>query len=183
MSAARFALAAVVLALAGCRSAQAPIELAQHVDLNRFMGDWYVIANIPTFLETDAYNAIESYRLDTDGTIATTFTFNKGAANGPQKLYRPRGFVIDRESNAIWGMRFVWPIKSDYRIVHVDENYSQTIIGREARDYVWIMARTPTVPAADYQRLIKRVQDAGYDVEMIHKVPQTTEVSRDASAR
>ena len=40
-----------------------------YVDLDRFMGDWYVIANIPTAIETEAYNAIESYRLDDDGTI------------------------------------------------------------------------------------------------------------------
>jgi apolipoprotein D and lipocalin family protein len=41
-----------------------------HVDLPRFMGDWYVIANIPTFVEEDAYSAVESYQLDFDGTIA-----------------------------------------------------------------------------------------------------------------
>ena len=37
----------------------------KQVDLDRFMGDWYVIANIPTFIEKDAYNAIETYRLET----------------------------------------------------------------------------------------------------------------------
>jgi lipocalin len=50
----------------------------QPVKLDRFMGDWHVIACIPTFIETEAYNAMESYKLDQDGTIATTFTFNKG---------------------------------------------------------------------------------------------------------
>ena len=49
------------------------------------MGDWYVIANIPTFIEKDAYNAIESYRLDDDGTVATTFRFNKGSLDGPHQ--------------------------------------------------------------------------------------------------
>ena len=38
-----------------------------HVDLNRFMGDWYAIAHIPTFIERDAYNAVESYRLTRRG--------------------------------------------------------------------------------------------------------------------
>ena len=55
------------------------------------MGDWYVIASIPTFIEKDAYNAMESYRLEEDGTVATIFGFNKGSSNGPLKEYTPAG--------------------------------------------------------------------------------------------
>ena len=160
--------------LAGCASAPRLPALpnASKVDLTRFMGDWYVIANIPTFIEKGAYNAVESYRLDADDSIATTFTFNKDGFDGPRKTYKPRGFVIDRVSNAVWGMRFVWPVKADYRIVHVDDAYRETIIGRNARDYVWIMSRTPTLPEADYCRLQKQVAAAGYDVTQLRQVPQ-----------
>ena len=87
--------------LAGCAAVQRPpIQTVPHVDLQRFMGDWYVIANIPTFVEKDAYNAVESYEFDADGTIATTFTFRKGSFDGKPKRYRPRGFVLDRETDA-----------------------------------------------------------------------------------
>ena len=71
----------VLLALAAC-SIPPPIRTATAVDLERFMGDWYVIANIPTFIETNAYNAMESYRLAEDGTVATTFTFREGGFEG-----------------------------------------------------------------------------------------------------
>jgi len=111
------------------------------------MGDWYVIANIPTWPERDAYNAIESYKLDPDGSIATTFTFRKGAFDGPEKVMRPRGFVTDEKSNAVWGMQFVWPIKAEYLISHVDAGYTETIIARSSRDYVWIMARSRSCPS------------------------------------
>ena len=73
-----------------------PIHTVLSVDLNRFMGDWYVIANIPTTIEKDAYNAVESYRLAEDGTIETTFTFNKGGFDGPLKTYHPRGYIQDK---------------------------------------------------------------------------------------
>ncbi|MDH3935419.1 MAG: lipocalin family protein, partial [Gammaproteobacteria bacterium] len=43
------------------------MQSVEYVDINRFMGDWYVIANIPTFVETGAHNAIESYALNADG--------------------------------------------------------------------------------------------------------------------
>jgi apolipoprotein D and lipocalin family protein len=148
------------------------METVSRVDLSRFMGDWYVIANIPTRMERGAHNAVESYALATDGSIETTFTFNKDSFDGPLKTYTPRGFVLDRQTNARWGMRFVWPIKADYRIVYLDEDYTRTVIGRQKRDYVWIMARTPQIAEADYQDLLGIVASHGYDISRLQRVPQ-----------
>jgi apolipoprotein D and lipocalin family protein len=159
--------------LAGCSSiGSTPIRTADHVDLQRFMGDWYVIAHIPAFLERDAYNAVESYRLLDDGRIATTFSFNDGGFDGKRKTYHPTGFVIDSESNAVWGMRFIWPIKADYRIVYIDADYRHTIIGRNKRDYVWVMARLPQIPAQDMEQLINIIAEQGYDTSKLRMVPQ-----------
>ena len=160
------------LLLAGCQASLPPLETVEYVDLKRFMGDWYVIANIPTFVELGAHNAVESYRLDDDGTIATTFTFRKDAFDGPAKEYHPRGFVRDSKSNAEWGMQFVWPIKGDYRIIHLDDDYSVTIIGRNKRDYVWLMAREPQLPADRYDEAVQIIADAGYDITQLERVPQ-----------
>ena len=150
----------------------AEIRTEPQVDLQRFMGDWYVIANIPTFVERGAHNAVESYALKEDGTIATTFTFNKDSFDGELKRYTPKGFVLDKKSNAVWGMQFIWPFKGDYRIVYLNRDYSQTIVGRQKRDYVWIMARAPIISEADYQKLVRIIGDEGYDIEKIQKVPQ-----------
>jgi apolipoprotein D and lipocalin family protein len=169
-------LAMAALLLAGCReSANPPLALAEDVDLERFMGDWYVIANIPTAIEKGAHNAVESYRLAEDGAIETTFTFRKDSFDGPEKRYTPRGFVRPGTGNAVWGMRFIWPVKADYRIAYVDPEYTLTIIGREARDYVWIMARSPVIPEAEYARLVAFVAGQGYDVTQLRKVPQRGE--------
>ena len=69
-------------------------------------------------------------------------------------------------------MQFIWPIKAEYLIAHVDEGYAETIIARSRLDYVWIMARTPQIPAADFERLRRQVADLGYDVNKLQKVPQ-----------
>ena len=161
----------VLLGLTGC-SSYPPIKTVEHVDLQRFMGDWYVIANIPTFIEKNAYNAVESYKLNADGSIATTFTFREGGFEGEKKTYQPTGFVTDTASNAVWGMQFIWPIKAEYRVVYLNDDYSQTIIGRTKRDYVWIMARTPVIPDKDYQQLLQFLAEQGYDTTLIKPVPQ-----------
>lgn len=161
----------MTLATAGCSTHQelAPVD---SVDLDRFMGKWYVIANIPTFLEKDAYNAVETYKQNDDGTIDTTFTFRKGGFDGEPKSFNPKGFVRDDPSNAVWGMRFIWPIKADYRIVYLDDAYSKTVIGRNKRDFVWLMAREPSIPDTEYDAIVQQIADMGYDTSKIQKVPQ-----------
>jgi apolipoprotein D and lipocalin family protein len=167
-------LAAVTaLSIGGCTATSLPpVETVEHVDLERFMGDWYVIASIPTAIETEAYNAVESYRLAEDGTIETTFTFRKGGFDGQRKEYNPTGFVTDDNSNAIWGMQFIWPIKADYRIAYLDDGYTRTIIARNKRDYVWIMARTPEISDEAYAELVALIAEIGYDTSALRKVPQ-----------
>jgi apolipoprotein D and lipocalin family protein len=161
------------LMVTGCQSSTSlpPIRTEAQVDLERFMGDWYVIAAIPTFIEKESYNAVETYELLPDNRIATTFSFNKGGFDGPLKSYNPVGFVRDDPSSAIWGMQFIWPIKAEYRVVYVDAAYTTTIIGRTKRDYVWIMARTPFLPEDDYLALLEIVSNEGYDLTKLRKVP------------
>jgi len=160
------------LLLSACATKQPEMETVDYVNLERFMGDWYVVANIPTFLEKKAFNAVERYELNEDGTIATTFSFRKGGFDGKRKEYHPKGFVRDEESNALWGMQFIWPFKGDFRIVYLDADYTQTIIGRQKRDFLWIMARTPSIPDAELDKLIEYAGSIGYDTSRVRRVPQ-----------
>lgn len=162
-----------IFVMTGCASALPPLKTVDNVDLSRFMGSWYVVAAIPTFIETKAYNAIEEYRLLDDGSINTTFIFNKGGFEGPVKRYNPRGFVIDKENNSTWGMRFIWPFQAEYLITYLNDDYSQTIIGRNKRDYFWIMSRSPEIAETDYQYMLSMLKEQGYDINKVRKVPQS----------
>ena len=164
-------LLATVMPLFGC-SNHAPMATVDYVDIDRFMGDWYVVANIPTFLEEGAHNAVESYEKNDDGTIATTFSFRDGGFDGELKEYHPKGFIKDTDTNALWGMQFIWPIKADYRIVYLDKDYTKTVIGREARDYVWLMARNPELTEDEYAEIVEYIDSIGYDISKLKRVPQ-----------
>jgi apolipoprotein D and lipocalin family protein len=163
-----------LLWVSGCQSVpmRPPVATVAQVDLERFMGEWYVYAHIPTFLEKNSYAATESYRLSSDGTIATTFAFREGGFDGKEKKYTPTGFVRDPVTKSTWGMRFLWPFKAEYLIAHVDQGYSQAIIARNKRDFVWILTRSPTLSADEYRMLLERVSALGYDMSKIRQVPQ-----------
>jgi len=164
------AMALLGVFLSSCAN-NLPVKRVPEVDLSRFMGAWYVIACIPTFIEKDAYNAVESYQLNKDASIATTFTYNKGSLDGPLKIYKPKGFVVENTGNALWGMQFIWPIRSEFVISYLDADYSTTVIARTARDYVWIMSRTPDITDEKYAELKEYVRLLGYDDSKLRKIP------------
>ena len=149
-----------------------PIKPVGPIDLSRFMGQWYVIASIPTPFEKDAYNAVETYTLQPDGRVDTRFRFLNGAFDVPVKTIHSTGYVKGGTGNAVWGVQVFWPIKAQYIVAYLKDDYSQTIVARDARDYTWIMARTPNISQADYDALVSRAVSFGYARGGIRKVPQ-----------
>ncbi len=153
-------------------SSHPPLPRPDSVDLNRFMGDWYVIGFIPLPPEKDAWNGIESYALNSDGSIATTYRFRANHADGELKTYTPTAEIVPGTDNTQWKMQFLWPFKADYRIAYVSEDYSITIIARDARDYVWLMARQPQLSAAVLADMESRIGAMGHNLEEFIYQPQ-----------
>lgn len=79
----------------------------------------------------------------------------------------------DTETNATWGMRFFWPFTSEYLVIYLDEDYQTTIVGRTKRDYVWIMARQPSIEDERYEALLSFIESKGHDLSKVRKVPQS----------
>lgn len=170
---------AAVLLLSGCASSSLPALQGREepVDLPRFMGDWYVIAFIPIAVpgmsEVNAHNAIESYKLDSDGSIATTYTYRDKAFDGKPVKRDLRATVANPPVNSEWKMKFKWFLPAgNYLITYVDEEYQRTIIAVPDRKWVWLLARQPTMPDAEYDEMEKRIRDAGFDMSKFRKVPQ-----------
>lgn len=176
-----FHLLVCVLSLAllnACANHRVPPldAMDRKVDLERFMGDWYVIGfipiDLPFFSEEGAHNGVESYRLTDEGIIETTYTFRDGGFDLPERRFTPKGWVHDHETNAEWRMQFLWPFRSAYLIVYLDQEYQKTIIGVPDRSNVWIMSRDPQMGDAEYRRMLSHAAGLGYDVAKVKRVPQ-----------
>jgi len=165
----------VYLFLIACNDTSNTMQTVPYVDINRFMGDWYVIANIPTFIEKNATNAIESYALNKEGNIETTFTFYKNNPNGEKKVYKPKGYIYNSETNAEWRMQFIWPFKMPFLIIDLADDYSYTVIGYPSKKYLWIMSRKPVIQDDIYLSIIQKLKNINYDINKIQKVPQIWE--------
>ena len=164
---------AIMSLMTGCALNDAPLPTAENVNIDRFMGRWYVHGYTPIIVDKDAHNAIEHYRLDADKKIQTTYQFRDGGFDAEIKTLTPVGWVDEGvDSNAQWRMQFIWPFTADYIILHLDAEYSETIIAHPSRKYAWIMLRSDVVSDADYDRLLSKLNAVGYDTNLMQKLPQ-----------
>jgi len=147
-------------------------KLVDQVDLEKFMGDWYVIASIPTMFEKGAVNAVENYTWNEKGYVDVTFTYNQKRPDGKVKRMTQKGFIYDKDSNAEWRIQPLWPLRLGYLILDLAEDYNYTVIGVPNRKYLWIMAREPSLSDSVYQNILGRVKQQGYAISEIQKVPQ-----------
>lgn len=149
-----------------------PLQPVSRVDLPRYMGKWYVIANIPTPLEKDKYAAYDFLALRPDGTIDNDFHFRRGSLSAPEEKWDGTARVVNTTSNSEWRVQFFWPFSSPYLIIDLDPNYQWSLIGYPSRKYLWIMSRRPQLPESTYQKIVQSAVAQGYDASRIQRVPQ-----------
>src|ERR1700742_1421730 len=148
----------------GCASVKTPLKPVDHVDLPRYMGDWYVIANIPYFAEKGCFDSIESYALRPDGDIDNWFQCRKDSFEAPLKRKASALAVEDdKGTNAHWHVRFFKVISVKYLILDLDPDYQWAVVGHPSRNYGWVLARSKTLPDATYQSILSRLGEQGYD--------------------
>src|ERR1700733_15809879 len=107
MHSSRVLLVILICLATGCPPVKDPLRTVPHVDLPRYMGDWYVIANIPYFAEKDCVDSIESYALRADGDIDNWFTCRKKTFDAPMKRkVTTTATGVDKTTNAEWRVKF-----------------------------------------------------------------------------
>jgi apolipoprotein D and lipocalin family protein len=148
-------------------------KTVKHVDIPRFMGTWYVWAGRTSFLERGAHNAVEKYTWnDQHKRIDIDFIFNKNTFNGKIKKLPQKAWIYNKKTNAHWKVQPLWPLKFDYLVIALDQDYQWTAIGVPSGSYLWIMGREPLVSERKLAEIIRELDDVAYPTNDIVRVPQ-----------
>lgn len=163
---------AMTASCAGFQSAdKSPPQAAPSVDLPRFMGTWYVIANVPYFFENGKVATRDEYRLRPDGRIDNDFVFKK-RFDEPDRRWRGVSTVVPGSGGARWKVQFIWPFSSELMVVKVDDDYQGAALMAPDGSLAWVFGRTPVMQAERYDALIAALAANGVDTSAMRKVPQ-----------
>lgn len=167
-------LVALLSPIAGVQ-ANSELQTVAQLDVSRYLGRWYEIAKFPNWFQKKCVSDTSAtYRLLSDGTLEVLNQCRQqsgqmeqamgqakqvGGANSPklQVRFAPAWMSM---------LPFVW---GDYWVVDLDESYALAAVSEPARQYLWILSRTPHVDGARYEALLNRLRAQGLDVTRLEK--------------
>ena len=175
------ALLLAALALAACATPmtefgeeEPPLQAVGYVDVERYMGRWYVIANIPYFAERGNLAPYVVYTLRPDGLIDDKYTAWE-RFEGPPFTKDGMIEITNPMTRSAGRITFLPPLWQDYAVLFVDDDYRYSIIGHPSRDYVWLFAREPRISDEMYAAMLAVTRANGFDVSRILKIPHRPE--------
>ena len=140
--------------LAGCatttteRLGLPPLQTVPRVELSRYVGTWYEIANYPQSFQEGCTLTTATYRLQADGDIEVVNRCRIGSPGGEEKSAVGRARVVDTHTNAKLEVSFFRPFWGEYWVIDLDREYRWAVVGHPSRDYLWILSRTPRMDDA-----------------------------------
>ena len=148
------------------------LKTVEYVDVKRYMGTWFEIAKFPQRFEKGLVGITANYSLLPDGKVRVLNSGFKKDFNGKLKTIKGKAWVADTATNAKLKVSFFWPFAGNYWILELGKDYEYAVVGEESRKYLWILSRTPQMDEAVYNELLKRMQDKGFDISKLEKIPQ-----------
>jgi apolipoprotein D and lipocalin family protein len=150
----------------------APLTSQTKVDLERYMGRWWVIANIPYFAENGKVATADIYALKPNGRIDNVFAYRK-KFDQPEKKMQAEARVYPGTDNNHWQVRF-WGglIRADLLILEISPDYKWALIGNPDRSLAWVFSRNQDMSEDQLAELTERFRQYGYDPAELKRVPQ-----------
>lgn len=173
--------AAMVFGLSAAGDDPLPLDVVPALDLTRYAGTWYEIARFPNrFQRQCAGSVTATYTLLDDGTVRVVNRCRTAEGEWIEAEGEARRATAEG-STAILKVRFapaflsflpfVW---GDYWVIDLGEDYSYAVVGEPAREYLWILSRTPALPDETYAGILRRAQAKGFDVTKLIRTDQST---------
>ncbi len=141
-------------------------------ELDRYLGKWYEIARLDHSFERGLSNVSATYGVREDGGVNV---LNRGYDDraGVWKEAEGRAYFTGESTVGSLKVSFFGPFYGGYHIVALDRaNYSHVLISGPSRDYLWILARTRSVPPAVLENLLQQAKALGFATDRLILVKQ-----------
>lgn len=163
------ALLGIVLGSPPVRAEPPPVRSVDQIDLGRYAGKWYEIAAFPMYFQRNCIaDTTAEYTLRPDGELTVD---NRCRTENGRDQASGRAWAGEQQGQL--KVSFFWPFRSDYWVIGLDPDYRWAVVGNPNRKYLWILSRTPQLPAAELARARQAASEQGYDLGQLRTTRQT----------
>ena len=159
------------LLMAGCRSTS-NLEVVTNFEVERYLGVWYEAARMPHGFEKNLSSVSADYSFNENGTIKV---LNRGFNDKKLKWEEIEGVAKFKtaEDQGWLKVSFFKPFYASYKVIYLNEAYTQAIVTGPTYGFLWILVRDPALPKAETERLVSKAGEFGFETEKLIIVDQS----------
>ncbi|GCF87870.1 lipocalin family protein [Shewanella sp. M-Br] len=161
-----------IFLLSGCLGMPKLVQPVNDFELNKYLGKWYEIARLDHSFERGLSQISAEYSLKEDGGVRV---INRGfsAAKNEWKEAEGKAYFVNGDSEGYLKVSFFGPFYGSYVVFELDhKNYQYAFISGPDTDYLWLLAKTPTVPPEVLQKFVEMSKARGFDTDNLIYVQQ-----------
>ncbi|MGB0238358.1 MAG: lipocalin family protein [Cycloclasticus sp.] len=153
----------VVFILSGCVGIPEGIKPVENFQLERYLGTWHEIARLDHSFERGLSKVTADYSLREDGGINVV---NRGfsADNNAWQEAQGKAYFVNEADKGHLKVSFFGPFYGSYIVFELDTvGYQYAFVSGPNKDYLWLLARTPTVKPEVINKFISMSKSIGFD--------------------
>ncbi|PNH90655.1 lipocalin family protein [Vibrio diazotrophicus] len=160
------------LILGGCLGMPQTVKPVTDFELQNYLGKWYEIARLDHSFEEGLSQVTAEYSLRDDGGVSV---LNRGysAIDDEWKEAEGKAYFVNSESEGYLKVSFFGPFYGSYVVFALErDNYDYAFISGPNTDYLWLLARTPTVEPEVINQFVQMAKERGFDTDKLIFVEQ-----------
>lgn len=168
----KYLLIIISLALSGCLGMPESVKPVSDFEINKYLGKWYEIARLDHSFEEGLSQVTAEYTLKDDGGVSV---LNRGflASENEWKEAEGKAYFVNSESEGYLKVSFFGPFYGSYVVFELDsDNYQYAFVSGPNTDYLWLLARTPSVDQELKDMFVQMVKERGFDTKRLIFVDQ-----------
>lgn len=154
-----------MLFLTGCVGMPKSVQPVQSFELNRYLGQWYEVARLDHSFERGLNQVSAHYSLKEDGGVRV---LNRGFSTEDQKWQEAEGkaYFVNKADEGYLKVSFFGPFYGAYVVFELDQiDYQYAFVSGPNLDYLWLLARTPTVAPEVLEKFVEAANARGFKTQ------------------
>ena len=151
--------------VSACTGLPEGIEPVKSFESDRYLGTWYEIARLDHSFERDMDHVTAEYSLREDGGIRV---INRGydTDSGEWKEAEGKAYFVNSREEGHLKVSFFGPFYGSYAIFDLDrDEYQYAFIAGNSTDYLWLLARTPSISEKVLRQFESQSESLGFPTE------------------
>ncbi|CAA6823488.1 MAG: outer membrane lipoprotein [uncultured Sulfurovum sp.] len=136
--------------------ANAPLPV-DNVNIKKFSGLWYEVARTSNSYQEECVASSVEYKLQKDNTYKVFNRCFKNVIGGELIEYKGTAKPTKGESMSQIDMTYYYFFTKQYRVIHLEKDYSAAVVADEDLEQVWVMSRDPQLQKQKLSKILAKL--------------------------